>query len=60
MGSDKKGWRSFVEKTICTNTFESDWGIGFRFHGPSFTVLRIEAAHSTERTKLVLTSGATF
>ena len=28
------------------NGLKSDWGIGARFHGPTTTVLRIEAAHA--------------
>jgi hypothetical protein len=42
------------------NDLESDWGIGARFHGPTATVLRIEAARGREGWHLVFTTNAAF
>jgi hypothetical protein len=42
------------------NGLESDWGIGARFHGPTTTVLRIEAAKGKEGWHLVFTTNAAF
>ena len=39
---------------------ESDWGIGVRFHAPSATVLRIEAARGSEGWRLVFATGAAW
>jgi hypothetical protein len=39
---------------------ESNWGIGARFHGPTTTVLRIEAAHGKEGWHLVFSTSAAF
>ena len=39
---------------------ESDWGIGARFHGPSATVLRLEAARGREGWRLVIATSAAF
>ena len=38
----------------------SDWGIGARFHGPSVTVLRIEAARGSDGWRLVFATSAPF
>ena len=37
-----------------------DWGIGARFHGPTSTVLRIEAARGSDGWKLVFATSAPF
>lgn len=37
-----------------------NWGIGARFHGPTTTVLRIEAARGSEGWHLVFTTNAAF
>lgn len=37
-----------------------DFGIGFRFHSPSMTMLRIELAHSNEGTRFIFTVGPSF
>ena len=39
---------------------KKDYGIGFRFHGPVATPLRIELAHSNEGLALVFSSKAPF
>ena len=39
---------------------KSDYGIGFRFHGPAVTPLRIELAKSNEGLSIVFASKATF
>jgi hypothetical protein len=38
----------------------SNWGIGARFHGPSFTPLRIEVAHGSDGWKLILAGRSAF
>lgn len=42
------------------NHLESDWGIGARFHGPTATVLRIEAARGSDGWHLVIATSAAF
>lgn len=37
-----------------------DFGIGFRFHSPAMTMLRIELAHSNEATRFIFTVGPAF
>jgi len=37
-----------------------DWGFGVRFHGPSFTPLRIEIARGSEGVNLVFSGNAAF
>jgi hypothetical protein len=37
-----------------------DWGVGVRFHGPSFTPLRIELARGSEGLNLVFSGNAAF
>lgn len=37
-----------------------DWGLGFRFHSPSTTVLRIDVAHGGEGTRVVFAAGHVF
>lgn len=39
---------------------KKDYGLGFRFHGPATTMLRIEFAKSNEGLALVFSSGASF
>jgi hypothetical protein len=39
---------------------ESNWGIGARFHGPTATILRIEAARGSAGWHLVFTTSAPF
>ena len=39
---------------------ERDWGIGVRFHAPSATVLRMEAARGSEGWRLVFATGAAW
>jgi Omp85 superfamily domain len=39
---------------------KSDYGLGFRFHGPTATPLRIEFAHSNEGLVLVFSAKAPF
>lgn len=42
------------------NDLHSDYGIGFRFHSPGATMLRIELAHSNEATRFIFTVGPAF
>jgi len=42
------------------NGLESNWGIGARFHGPTATVLRIEAARGSDGWHLVFATSAAF
>jgi hypothetical protein len=37
-----------------------DWGLGFRFHSPNTTVLRIDVAHGDEGTRVVFAAGHVF
>lgn len=37
-----------------------DWGVGFRFHSPIATPLRIEIAHGREGFNLVFSGAAAF
>jgi outer membrane translocation and assembly module TamA len=37
-----------------------DWGVGFRFHSPATTVLRIDVARSGEGTRLIFAAGHVF
>ncbi len=39
---------------------KSDYGVGFRFHAPQNTALRVEVAHSNEGLKLVFATSAVF
>ena len=39
---------------------KSDWGLGFRFHGPLATALRVELAKSNEGLAIVFSSKAAF
>ena len=39
---------------------KSDYGFGFRFHGPTSTPLRIEVARSHEGLALIFASSALF
>lgn len=39
---------------------ESDWGFGARFHGPSTTVLRLEAARGSDGWRLVVATSSAF
>jgi hypothetical protein len=48
-------------KNIDLDNLQDDFGIGFRFHGPFFTPLRIELAHSRESNiRLIFSSSASF
>lgn len=42
------------------NGLKSDVGIGFRFHGPAATPLRIELAHGNEGFQIVFAASAAF
>lgn len=42
------------------NGLKSDFGIGFRFHGPAATPLRIELAHGNEGFQIVFAASAAF
>jgi hypothetical protein len=51
---------TFRREDLDLNDLESDWGIGARFHGPTATVLRIEAARGKEGWHLVFSTNAAF
>ena len=40
--------------------FETSWGLGARFHGPTFNALRVEIARGREGTRLVFAGGQAF
>jgi hypothetical protein len=40
--------------------FETNWGVGARFHGPRFTALRVEIARGREGLALVFAAGQVF
>ena len=42
------------------NGLKSDYGIGFRLHGPAATPLRIELAKSNEGLAIVFSANAAF
>jgi len=39
---------------------EHEWGIGARLHGPAFTALRVEVAHSVEGWRYNIARGISF
>ena len=43
-----------------TGDFETDWGIGARFHGPLFTAIRVEVARGREGVNLVFAGSQIF
>ena len=45
---------------LASGLLKSDYGLGFRFHGPLATPLRIELAKSNEGLRLVFSSKAAF
>ena len=47
-------------KDLDFNDMKSDWGVGVRFHGPTSTVLRVEAAKGTDGWHLVISTNAPF
>lgn len=49
-----------VPKDISWTGLKSDYGLGFRFHGPAATPLRIELARSNEGFVIVFSSKAPF
>ena len=42
------------------NGLKHNFGLGFRFHGPAATPLRIEIARGTEGLQLIFAGGAAF
>jgi len=40
--------------------FRSDWGVGARFHGPKFVVIRSEIAKSSEGWRFIISEGNVF
>jgi outer membrane protein assembly factor BamA len=42
------------------NNLKTDYGVGIRFHGPSVTALRLEAARGSEGWRLVISTGPAF
>jgi outer membrane translocation and assembly module TamA len=42
------------------NNLKSDYGVGFRLHGPFATPLRIDFARSNEKFNIVFSSSAVF
>jgi hypothetical protein len=47
-------------KAIEWNRMKTSWGGGVRFHGPSFSALRLEVAHGAEGYRLVFDTGMPF
>jgi outer membrane protein assembly factor BamA len=47
-------------RDLSLKSMTSNWGIGARFHGPTTTVLRIEAARGSEGWNLVFATSAPF
>jgi outer membrane protein assembly factor BamA len=45
---------------IAWERMKTSWGIGARFHGPTFSAFRLEVAHSVEGYHLVFTAGPPF
>ncbi len=43
-----------------TGDFETNWGVGARFHGPHFTALRVEVVRSREGTGLIVADSQIF
>ncbi len=43
-----------------TGDFETNWGVGARFHGPHFTALRVEVVRSREGTGLIVAGSQIF
>jgi hypothetical protein len=52
MGQVAPNWGAIEQKR-----FEKSWGVGARFHGPTFTALRMEAAHTREGWGLIFASS---
>ena len=47
-------------KQFHARDFETNWGLGARFHGPTFTALRIEVVRGREGTRLIIGGGQIF
>ena len=47
-------------KGLNINGLKNDFGLGFRFHGPAFTPLRVEFARGTEGLQIVFAGSAAF
>jgi hypothetical protein len=45
---------------LAVNQLHHDYGVGFRFHGPTATLLRIDLARSEEGTRIVFAAGHVF
>ena len=45
---------------LTTRAFVTDYGLGFRFHGPARTPLRVEFANGREGTRIVFAASAAF
>ena len=52
--------RAAASADLDSSDWNSNWGIGARFHGPTSTVLRIEAAHGVEGWNVVFATSAAF
>ena len=48
------------QSELSFSRLETDYGIGARFHGPSFNALRIELAHGREGMRLVFSGNQAF
>jgi outer membrane protein assembly factor BamA len=46
--------------TLAWDRMRTSWGIGARFHGPTFSALRVELARSPEGYQLVFATGPAF
>jgi hypothetical protein len=47
-------------RDLALNRLETAWGVGARFHGATFTALRIEAAHSARGFVMIFAAGPPF
>jgi len=45
---------------LAWDRMKTSWGIGARLHGPAFSVMRAEVAHSVEGWRLVFATGGPF
>jgi hypothetical protein len=47
-------------KDLGTSDLATDWGLGARFHGPTFVIFRTELARSLEGWQLIFSGGKVF
>ena len=52
--------RVVVDRGLDLEDLHNSYGIGIRFHGPTFTAFRVELARGSEGMRLILSGGAAF